>query len=73
MTKYEELEEVDSELKLKQLLWDSIDDWDSMINEWMEVGRHHRPAFIFCEPQIRLLCKRSFTIVNIYLYSYRVF
>ena len=41
MTKYEELEEVDSELKLKQLLWDSIDDWDSMINEWMEVGRHH--------------------------------
>lgn len=37
-TKYEELEEVDSELKLKQLLWDSIDDWDNMINEWMEVG-----------------------------------
>ena len=38
MTKYEELEEVHAELKLKQLLWDSIDEWDKTNEEWMEVG-----------------------------------
>ena len=37
MTKYEELEEVHAELKLKQLLWDSIDEWDKLFGEWMEV------------------------------------
>ena len=37
VTKYEELEEVHAELKLKQLLWDSIEDWDKTTNEWMEV------------------------------------
>ena len=37
VTKYEELEEVHSELRLKQLLWDSIDEWDKMVAEWMEV------------------------------------
>ena len=38
MTKYEELEEVHAELKLKQLLWDSIDEWDKTNEEWMEVS-----------------------------------
>ena len=38
MTKYEELEEVHSELKLKQLLWDSIDEWDKMVAEWNDVS-----------------------------------
>ena len=37
VTKYEELEEVYAELKLKQLLWDSIDNWDSMVQKWTEV------------------------------------
>ena len=36
VTKYDELEEVHAELKLKQLLWDSIDEWDNMVNDWME-------------------------------------
>ena len=38
MTKYEDLEEVDAELKLKHLLWDSLDNWDKMINGWMDVS-----------------------------------
>jgi dynein heavy chain len=37
MTKYDELEEVHAELKLKQLLWDSIDKWDNLMNTWMQV------------------------------------
>ena len=39
VTKYEELEEVFAELKMKQQLWGSIDDWDALVKEWMEVGR----------------------------------
>ena len=39
VTKYEELEEVHAELKLKQLLWDSIDEWDKMMAEWGEVSQ----------------------------------
>ena len=39
VTKYDELEEVHAELKLKQLLWDSIDEWDKMITEWSEVSK----------------------------------
>ena len=38
VTKYEELEETHAELKLKQLLWDSLDDWDAMTVGWTEVG-----------------------------------
>ncbi|XP_070535810.1 dynein axonemal heavy chain 6-like isoform X2 [Ptychodera flava] len=34
ITKYEELEEVHAELKLKQLLWDSLRDWDANAEEW---------------------------------------
>ncbi len=41
MTRYEELEEVHAELKLKQLLWDSIDEWDNMVTEWKEVTFKH--------------------------------
>ena len=37
MTKYEELEEIHAELKLKQFLWDSLDEWDKLVNDWMEV------------------------------------
>ena len=36
VTKYDELEEVYAELRLKQLLWDSIRDWDNMLDEWRD-------------------------------------
>ena len=38
VTKYEELEEVHAEMKLKQLLWDSLDEWDNLLQSWMEVS-----------------------------------
>ena len=38
VTKYEELEEVFAELKMKQQLWGSIDDWDALVKGWMEVN-----------------------------------
>ncbi len=38
VTKYDELEEVHAELKLKQLLWDSVDEWDKLIAEWCAVS-----------------------------------
>ena len=36
VTKYDELEEIYAELRLKQLLWDSIKDWDAMLEEWRD-------------------------------------
>lgn len=36
VTKYEELEEVHAELKLKQLLWDSLEEWENCVAEWTE-------------------------------------
>ena len=36
VTRFEELEEVSSELKLKQLLWDSVQEWDVMYAKWLE-------------------------------------
>ena len=38
VTKYEELEEVHAELKMKQQLWGSIDEWDTLVKEWMAVS-----------------------------------
>ena len=37
VTKYEELEEVYAELKMKQQLWGSIDEWDELVKDWMNV------------------------------------
>lgn len=37
VTKYEELEDVHAELRLKQLLWDSLDEWDTLVATWKEV------------------------------------
>ena len=37
VAKFEELEEVHAELKLKQSLWNSLADWDVVNNEWLEV------------------------------------
>jgi hypothetical protein len=37
VTKYEALEELSAEVKLKQLLWDSLEEWDALQAGWMEV------------------------------------
>lgn len=34
MTKFDELEETIGEIKLKELLWNSIDEWDTLFEEW---------------------------------------
>lgn len=36
VTKFDELEEVIGEIKLKQLLWNSLEEWDNMSKEWNE-------------------------------------
>ena len=36
VTRFEELEEVSAELKLKQLLWDSVQEWDTLYATWLE-------------------------------------
>ena len=38
ITKYDALEEAHAELKLKQLLWTAIDDWDNLLEEWTTVS-----------------------------------
>lgn len=38
VTKYDALEEAHAELKLKELLWTAIDDWDNLLEEWMSVS-----------------------------------
>ena len=39
VTKFEELEEVHAEVKLKQLLWDSLQEWDSTVDDLLKVDR----------------------------------
>ena len=34
VTKYEELEQVHAELRLKELLWKSMDEWEVLLKEW---------------------------------------
>ncbi|KAI4873222.1 hypothetical protein NFI96_025127 [Prochilodus magdalenae] len=36
VTKYESLEELSAEVKLKHLLWDALEEWDSLQNTWMQ-------------------------------------
>ncbi|KAM4706665.1 dynein axonemal heavy chain 6 [Discoglossus pictus] len=36
VTKFDALEEVSAEIKLKQLLWDSLSEWDVLQAEWMK-------------------------------------
>lgn len=38
VTKYEELEEVHAELKLKHALWNSLVDWDVAYQDWIDVS-----------------------------------
>jgi len=37
ITKYEELEQVHAELRLKELLWTSLDEWDNLLVDWYVV------------------------------------
>ena len=37
VTKFDELSEVHGEILLKQLLWDSLANWDVALGKWMEV------------------------------------
>jgi len=37
VTKFDELEQVAAEIKLKQLLWTSLEEWDDMSRGWMSV------------------------------------
>ena len=37
VTKFEELEQVHAEIRLKQLLWDSLNDWDGAVDEWLKL------------------------------------
>ncbi|KAG7458844.1 hypothetical protein MATL_G00224900 [Megalops atlanticus] len=36
VTRYDDLEELSAEMKLKQLLWDSLEEWDVLQATWME-------------------------------------
>ncbi|KAH0505566.1 Dynein heavy chain 6, axonemal [Microtus ochrogaster] len=36
VSKFDALEEVSAELKLKQLLWDSLSEWDKLQQEWLK-------------------------------------
>lgn len=38
VTKYEALEELSTEVKLKQLLWDSLEEWESLEDSWKQVN-----------------------------------
>lgn len=50
MSKFEALEEVSAELKLKQLLWDSLSEWDQLQQEWLKVKKKNNFQFLnhFC-------------------------
>ena len=54
VTKYEELEEAAAELKLKHLLWDSLNQWDIVIYEWMQVYIHQRQLFLIYNYSLQL-------------------
>ena len=38
VTKFEELEEAHAEVRLKQLLWGSLKEWDVSVDEWLKVS-----------------------------------
>lgn len=37
VTKFEALEELSAEVKLKQLLWDALEEWEALESAWQEV------------------------------------
>lgn len=44
MTKFENLEELSAEFRLKRLLWDSLEEWDSLQKGWSQVRSHSSVA-----------------------------
>ena len=38
VTKFDALEETHAELKLKDMLWNAIDEWDGLMSEWTTVS-----------------------------------
>lgn len=48
MSKFDALEEVSAELKLKQLLWDSLSEWDRLHQEWLKVGKTALGGCVVC-------------------------
>ncbi|KAB0403145.1 hypothetical protein E2I00_012481 [Balaenoptera physalus] len=46
VSKFEALEEVSAELKLKQLLWDSLSEWDQLQQEWLKCFVFQLPVII---------------------------
>ena len=58
VARFEELDEVYADIKLKQLLWNCSQDWDIVFNRWMQVSflskkaSNHNfmyyPSFSFC-------------------------
>ena len=56
VTTYEELGDVNEEIKMKQLLWDSIVQWDKNIQEWMDVCRWHLFQFIILIYLTKIKC-----------------
>ncbi|XP_047672459.1 dynein axonemal heavy chain 6 isoform X2 [Tachysurus fulvidraco] len=40
VTKYDSLDELSAEMKLKHLLWDSLEEWDKLQNSWMQSTFH---------------------------------
>ncbi|KAM7079135.1 dynein axonemal heavy chain 6 [Molossus nigricans] len=46
VSKFEDLEEVSAEVKLKQLLWDSLSEWDQLQQEWFQ------SKFDFLNPEV---------------------
>lgn len=43
MTRFESLEELSAEVKLKHLLWDSLEEWKHLQNSWMQVRPKSAP------------------------------
>ena len=46
VTKFEELDDTYSEVRLKQLLWESQKEWETMYEDWMKVSRRTRHTHI---------------------------
>ena len=44
MSKFEALEEVSAELKLKQLLWDFLSEWDQLQQQWLKVKKKKKSS-----------------------------
>ena len=38
VTKFDALEEAHAELKLKELMWNAIDEWDECLADWTQVS-----------------------------------